>query len=162
MANDGSFSWVIEWGLDKGEKDGWIVQEVSMKYFVRHCVSDKVVFLDRTLTYYEAWEVKASKIYANFPTQGGTDTFGSPGTTRRYCRGEITFRGQAFFYKGSLPSDFKTNGVSEAHGLRSTKKKPGFWPNAHLLIHEIRVKWQRCPCNKPPFSSSVTIIPTKP
>jgi hypothetical protein len=137
----GGFEWKVWFDIPNAAgKDGWVIQEISVTIKVKNADgTDKV---DKTYHFWEAWKVESGKkvtVWQDQKLDDNDDVYVMP--SRPGTKGTITGVGQAKFFEGPLPADFKTRNPDTLAGiLHSTTKKPDFWDGSGTA-HNITSSW---------------------
>ncbi len=146
----GGFEWQVKFKLKDADKQkGWVVQKIIFAEKVNNCDDSKRI--DKTLTYWEAWEVLLPRNTDSLWYLGnGTydDMYRSPAYPN--SKGSKDVKGQVkFFTDQKLPDTFKKNNRDTYAGvLPSTKEKPDFWDDKDALTHDLNTTWVCCDATK--------------
>lgn len=146
----GGFEWRVKFKLKDADKQkGWVVQKIVFAEKINNCDDSKRT--DKTLTYWEAWEVLLPRNTDSLWYLGnGTydDMYRSP--SHPDSKGSKDVKGQVkFFADQKLPDTFKKNNRDTyAGGLPSTKDKPDFWDDKDALTHDLNTTWVCCDATK--------------
>lgn len=149
----GGTDWRTKWSLPSpAGQDGWIIQEVKID---RDITRADGATIKKSYHYWEAWPVTKGQTITDYQASGKyphDDFYYSgemPGT-----KGTSSWTGNAKFYEGDLPADFKSNNpdTPAAGILRATDKKPDFW-DASGIDHNLKAAWD---CTTAPPTSSVS------
>lgn len=146
----GSFSWVIQWVLDKpSPKGGCIVQGVETAFDVKDS-ADKAVDVKATTgvnpgnwPLWELWEVNKGQKVTTYAETGDTadDTYGMPEMGAK-TKGSITIKGTAEFYEGlAKPASFKVTPGSPAGILPIVRSKPTLSGGTGAISHDLTATW---------------------
>jgi hypothetical protein len=142
----GGFDWKVKFNLNAASaKGGWIVQKIDWNQLVIKCPD--VAFIDKKLTYYEAWRVSAGTKGDSERLAGKfnfDDQFHSPNFPD--TKGKTAVMGIVKFFEGlELPAGFKKgNKDTYAGDLPSTTDKPDFWDAANSADHNLIFGWNCC------------------
>jgi hypothetical protein len=146
----GSFTWVIQWVLDKpSPKGGCIVQGVHTTIDVKDDKGAKVDVKTKTgvdpanWPLWELWEVKKGQKVTTYAETGDTadDTYAMP-TMGAKTKGTISIKGSAEFYEGlARPSSFKATPGSPAGILPIMRSAPTLAGGTGAISHNLTATW---------------------
>ena len=142
----GGFLWQVKFTLNKpSAKGGWIVQKITYDQVVIKCPN--APFINKKITYYEAWRVTAGTS-GDSERLAGKFNFDDQYSSPNYpdTKGSTTITGKvAFFEDLQLPAAFKKNNPDTyAGGLPSTTDKPDFWTEENAADHNLSYAWNCC------------------
>ncbi len=146
--NCGSYSWVIQWELDKpaGASGGHVIQHITAQYNVDKC--DGTVKDHQKIDYLEAWPINAGQKVTKWAETGDTadDTYSDP-SYGSGTKGNIVNVGSAAYYDGiTLPADFIVNNpATQAHILPSTTNVRNIPGGSAAISHNLTPAWDCCP-----------------
>ncbi len=145
----GGFDWKVKFNLNEASaKGGWIVQKITYDQLVIKCPSTE--FINKKITYWEAWEVAAGA-KGDKERLAGKFTFDDQYSSPNYpdTRGNTTITGEVKFFEGTaLPASFKKgNKDTYAGDLPATTEKPDFWDAANTAGHNLSYIWNCCVAN---------------
>lgn len=146
----GSFTWVIQWVLDKpSPKGGCIVQGVHTTIDVKDDKGAKVDVKAKTgvnpanWPLWELWEVNKGQKVTTYAETGDTadDTYAMP-TMGAKTKGSISIQGSAEFYEGlAKPSTFKATPGSPAGILPIMRSAPTLAGGTGAISHNLTATW---------------------
>lgn len=142
----GGFDWKVKFNLnDASAKGGWIVQKITYDQLVIKCPETE--FINKKITYWEAWEVAAGA-KGDKERLAGKFTFDDQYSSPNYpdTKGNTTITGEVKFFEGlALPAAFKKgNKDTYAGDLPATTDKPDFWDAANTAAHNLSYIWNCC------------------
>jgi hypothetical protein len=145
----GGFNWKVKFNLNQASaKGGWIVQKITYDQVVIKCPETQ--FINKKITYWEAWEVEAGA-RGDKERLSGKYTFDDQYSSPNYpdTRGSTTITGEVKFFEGTaLPASFrKGNKDTYAGDLPATTEKPDFWDAANTAAHNLSYIWNCCTAN---------------
>lgn len=157
----GGFNWKVKFNLNEASaKGGWIVQKITYDQVVIKCPSTE--FINKKITYWEAWEVAAGA-KGDKERLAGKFTFDDQYSSPNYpdTRGSTNITGEVKFFEGTaLPASFKKgNKDTYAGDLPATTEKPDFWDAANTAAHNLSFIWNCCVANG---INLLTTTPTQP
>jgi hypothetical protein len=146
----GSFSWVIQWVLDKpSPKGGCIVQGVHTTIDVKDDKGAKVDVKAKTgvnpanWPLWELWEVNKGQKVTTYAETGDTadDTYAMPAMGAK-TKGTISILGSAEFYEGlAKPATFKPTPGSPAGILPIVRSQPTLAGGTGAISHNLTATW---------------------
>jgi hypothetical protein len=150
---NGSFSWTVQWELDKpSTAGGWIVQGVSTNFDVKNAGGTKVEPSTKGVDtswwpMWEAWKVNPGQKVTTYAQDGDLDddTYGMP-SMGDHTKGEIKVNGTAEFYEGlTLPPAFKVTNQAPAWVLPMSKTSQTLAGGTGPIDHSIVATWDSTP-----------------
>jgi hypothetical protein len=154
----GGFNWRVKFNLNEAStKGGWIVQKITYDQNVIKCPSTE--FINKKITYWEAWEVEAGA-KGDKERLAGKFTFDDQYSSPNFpdTKGSTFITGEVKFFEGAaLPASFKKgNKDTYAGDLPATTEEPAFWSSANTASHNLSHIWNCCVAN------SISVLTTTP
>ena len=145
----GGFDWKVKFNLnDASAKGGWIIQKITYDQVVIKCPA--TAFINKKITYWEAWEVAAGA-KGDKERLSGKFTFDDQFSSPNYpdTKGSTSVTGEVKFFEGlALPAGFKKgNKATYAGDLPSTIDEPAFWNTSNSANHNLDYIWNCCTAN---------------
>jgi hypothetical protein len=152
-----SFPKFTEWHLGYSQRNGYIVQHVSIKRMRETCDGDDNWIDPAPEDYYEAWHVVGGKVY-RWPDPWSEDVYPYDDLFQSLSwyeecgfQGMVQIRYEAGFYEGSLSTGnggFTRGGGSWGDALYGTTLQPSFWAGMTKETSKAIGYTFRCCCSR--------------